>query len=188
METVPTFVYTSHSNYMGEKLEESPWWIFGGGKCRNACAGHGKRSDAWHECMDACKVTDIASNGDNGGGFGDFWKGLFGKPTAGSCEEQCPCSDSESWALCDSCVSECKEGKSRVGKFVEDEGGFFAVLDKLGGIFRRTRGWDTAGIGDSDWRLMAEEEKNKRLVWGGIIFVFIIAIIGFMVYMGRKKK
>jgi len=186
--SMPTFVYNCDSNSLGERLEESNWWIFGGGECRNACAGHEKRSDAWHECMDVCKEKDTSENG--GGGFGDWLGDIFKKPSESGCKEECPCEDNESWLKCDECIEDCENLRSQAGAFVEKEGGLLGLFDKLGGFIAKTKGWGKgdSGLSDDEWKLRAEEDKNKRLVWGIAIFVFIIVIIGFVVFMGRKKK
>lgn len=185
--TLPTFVYNCDSNYLGETLEESPWWIFTKNKkCKSAC-GSSERA-GWHDCMDACVAMEGMSKEKkekNG-----FWKNLFGTPSAESCEEQCQGDGCLITMDCDECVNDCQAGKSKAGQFVQDEGGIFGMLDKLGGLIGKSRGWGQGGaasMSDADWRLREQEEKNKRLVWGIAIFVFILAIIGFVVFMNRKK-
>jgi len=187
--SLPTFVYNCDSNYLGEKLEESNWWIFSKNrKCKNACGGHEEGSAGWNNCMDVCVAME---------GMGDekekngWLKDLFSSPSAESCEEQCQGDGCLITMNCDECVNDCQDGKSRAGQFVEDEGGVFGLLDKLGGFFTKAKGWKGSGGGsglsDNEWRLREAEEKNKRLVWGIAIFVFIIVIIGFVVFMGKKK-
>ena len=193
-QPLPTFIYTADSSYLGDKLEESPWWIFGGGKCRNACSGHEKHSDGWNECMDVCKERDTSEYG--GGGFADWWDDIFKKPSASGCLSQCAddgClmddqTGPQSWE-CQQCIEDCENLKSDAGAFVEKEGGFFAILDKLGGIIQKIRGRgsiDANGNGNG-WKPDTRKDRNTKMIWGAIILVFIIMIIGFLVFMSKKK-
>ena len=124
------------------------------------------------------------------GGGGGWWQDIFGTQSAiDSCEAECPCGDNESWAICDECVAECQNRKSQAGQYIESEGGLFSFLDKLGGTLGKFKGWGGTGSNVAGpWQPRPEEDKNEKLIWGAIILIFLIGIIAFVYFMGRKKK
>ncbi len=186
-EILPKFVYNCDNSYLGAKLEESNWNpldLFRN-KCKSACSGHQKNSAEWHGCMDICKFEeDRRTNGNGGGGW---WKDTFGKPSVEDCAGKCRDGGCIIRNDCQQCEDTCTSGRSPARQYIESEGGLFSLLDKLGSTIGKLKGWGTGSNVAGPWQPRPEEDKNEKLIWGAIILIFLIGIIAFVYFMGKKK-